>query len=177
MVNIELKNAVKNVLDQLSTVISQIEEQDFVKPVVTLNQATIGQHIRHTLEFFTCLLNGHITNVVNYDKRDHDKSIEQNKAQALAALSNIGHYIDKVDVNNSFNLEVDYGVDADLNCVIETNFNRELAYNIEHAVHHMAIIKIGVQAVCPYVKIPSSFGVANSTIKYRRSHSGNLDNQ
>ncbi len=176
MVNIELKNAVKSVLDQLSTVITQINEQDFVKPVATLNQATVGQHIRHTLEFFTCLLNGHITDVVNYDKRDHDKSIEQNKAQALATLSNISHFIDKIENNNSFKLEVDYGIDTDLNCVIETNFNRELAYNIEHAVHHMAIIKIGVQAVCPYVEIPANFGVANSTVKYKKSHSGNLGN-
>lgn len=174
MVNIELKNAVRSVLDQLTSVITQINEQDFKKPVSTLNQATIGQHIRHTLEFFTCLLNGHITNVVNYDKRDHDKSIEEHKSQALATLNNIANFIEKIENNCKFNLEIDYGVDRDLNCVIETNFNRELAYNIEHAVHHMAIVKIGVQAICPYVTIPSNFGVANSTVKYKKTHTGDM---
>lgn len=171
MVNIELKNAVKNVLDQLSTVVSQMGAKDFKKPVDTLNNATVGQHVRHTLEFFTCLLDGYINGIVNYDKRNHDKGIERDKSQALTTLNNIISFIDKVEENHRFKLEVDYGVDTDLTCAIETNFNRELAYNIEHAIHHMAIIKIGIQAICPQVEIPANFGVANSTVKYNRSQS------
>lgn len=171
MVNIELKNAVKNVLDQLAAVVYQISEKDFKKPVDTLNNATVGQHIRHTLEFFTCLLDGYINGTVNYDKRNHDKGMERDKAQAMTTLSSIISFIDKVDENYRFKLQVDYGIEADLTCSIETNFNRELAYNVEHAIHHMALIKIGVQAICPNVEIPANFGVANSTVKYNRSQS------
>jgi hypothetical protein len=50
---------------------------------------------------------------------------------------------------------------------IETNYFRELTYNIEHAVHHMAIMKIGIREVAGQVVIPTSFGVATSTIRYR----------
>lgn len=168
MVNIELKNAVKNVLEQLAAALQQIDEKDFSKPVDTLNRATIGQHIRHTLEFFTCLLDGYINGTVNYDKRNHDKAIEKNKSQALTTLGNVVSFIEKVDENHRFKLEVDYGIDKELTSVIETNFNRELAYNIEHAIHHMAIIKIGIQAICPQLNLPANFGVANSTVKYNR---------
>ena len=171
MVNIELKNAVKNVLDQLAAVMVQISEKDFKKPVDTLNNATVGQHIRHTLEFFTCLLDGYISGVVNYDKRSHDKGIENNKSQALTTLSGILSFIEKIEKNHRFKLEVDYGLERDLTSSIETNFNRELAYNIEHAIHHMALIKIGIQSICPQVNMPANFGVANSTVKYNNSQS------
>jgi len=49
---------------------------------------------------------------------------------------------------------------------IKTNALRELAYNIEHAIHHMAIIKIGINEVSPYILLPSAFGVASSTIRH-----------
>jgi hypothetical protein len=39
-------------------------------------------------------------------------------------------------------------------------------YNVEHAIHHMALIKVGLKEVCPAVKIPADFGVAVSTVKY-----------
>lgn len=175
MVNIELKNAVKGVLEQLAAVVGQMSQSDFKKPVSTLNNATVGQHVRHTLEFFTCLLDGHISGVVNYDKRNHDKSIEQDKSQALTSLNSIITFIEKVKENYQFKLEVDYGIDTDLSSSMDTNLNRELAYNIEHAIHHMALIKIGIQAICPQVSLPANFGVANSTVKYNRSQSAGND--
>ena len=168
MVNVELKKAVKEVLDQLSAVLSQISAEDYCKPVETLNNSTIGQHIRHTLEFFHCLIHGHISGTVNYDNRNHDKSIETDKAQALSSLTMIKKFIDQLSENLVFKLEIDYGIDEDLGNTIDTNFNRELAYNIEHAIHHMAIIKIGINAICPYIALPENFGVANSTVKYHK---------
>jgi hypothetical protein len=46
-------------------------------------------------------------------------------------------------------------------------FQRE--YNIEHVVHHMALVKIGIHEVSPYVILPPDFGVAISTIKYHKN--------
>jgi hypothetical protein len=46
---------------------------------------------------------------------------------------------------------------------------REITYNIEHIVHHMALVKIGIKEVCPYVVMPPEFGIAVSTIKYHKS--------
>ena len=55
----ELTAACKNVLGQLSRVTNEIKESDFIKPVPSLNQSTLGQHVRHTLEFFICLIDGY----------------------------------------------------------------------------------------------------------------------
>jgi hypothetical protein len=52
---------------------------------------------------------------------------------------------------------------------MDTNYFRELTYNIEHAVHHMAIIKIGIREVANYVTLPADFGIAASTIRYKEA--------
>ena len=75
---IQLSQAANHILKQLSDVIDQITEEDFRKPSVELN-ATIGQHLRHTLEFFICLEQGYGHGVINYDKRLHNKAMENDK--------------------------------------------------------------------------------------------------
>ena len=49
-----LTEACSNILSQLTDLVDQIRESDFVKPAETLSDSTIGQHLRHTLEFFMC---------------------------------------------------------------------------------------------------------------------------
>jgi len=48
----------------------------------------------------------------------------------------------------------------------DTNYYREVAYNLEHTIHHMALIKVGIREVSD-MEIPENFGVASSTIKFR----------
>jgi hypothetical protein len=49
-----------------------------------------------------------------------------------------------------------------------TNFQRELVYNLEHTVHHMALLRIAVNQVSS-IPLPEDFGIAMSTIKYRKA--------
>jgi len=49
---------------------------------------------------------------------------------------------------------------------IESNFDRELVYNLEHAIHHMALIRVGINELTDVI-VSEKFGVAPSTIKYR----------
>jgi len=167
----ELKNAVKNVMDQLSEVIDKMTESDFIKPVPILSNSTLGQHIRHTLEFFTCLIDGYESGYVNYDKRKHDTNIEQSKFLASSVINRILSFVDSDPKDKSFILETSYDLNGELSEKVNSTFFRELTYNIEHVVHHMAIIKIGIKAVCPEITIPEGFGVAVSTIKYQRERS------
>lgn len=163
-----LTEACHNILTQLNDLVSQIDEKDFGKPSAVLSNSTVGQHLRHTLEFFLCFESGYQQGLINYDKRAHDKLIETDKVIALAALTRISDFIRNLNSNRILKLEVGYDVASNNFITIETNAARELVYNIEHAVHHMAIMKIGMREVAPYLTLPPDFGIAASTIRYQQ---------
>ena len=163
----ELKKAATRILHQLSSFIKTIDDNDYMQPLVVLNNATLGQHIRHTLEFFICLKDGLDEGLINYDNRDHDKSIERDRSLALSIIEEINSFLAQDHTDKELLLELSYGEDEDVH-QIKSNFSRELAYNIEHGVHHMAIIKIGAVALRPTLDLPVDFGVASSTLRYRK---------
>ncbi len=165
---IQLSQAANHILKQLSDVIDQIAEEDFRKPSVELN-ATIGQHLRHTLEFFICLEQGYGHGVINYDKRLHNKAMENDKFIALHTIRQVQEFVTVNQADKPLQLEVGYSPSSDACVSVSTNYMRELIYNIEHAVHHMAIMKIGIREVAGYVALPSDFGIAVSTIRYKEA--------
>jgi hypothetical protein len=48
-----------------------------------------------------------------------------------------------------------------------SSFHRELAYCLEHSIHHQALIKIGLIELGALHLIDESFGVAPATLKFR----------
>ena len=163
----QLSITCKTILNQLIDLVKQLSDEDFTKPSVTLSHSTIGQHLRHTIEFFSCLQQGYASGVVNYDKRTHDRLIETDRYLALNALYKFQEFISSNQLDQPLQLEVGYQPETEETIVITTNYWRELTYNIEHAVHHMAIIKIGVREAAPYVSLPTDFGVAVSTLRFK----------
>lgn len=161
-----LSSTCLNILQQLEDTINSISSGDFIRSSVALGGSSIGQHTRHTIEFFVCLENGFDSGVINYDKRGHDKLIETDKARALSMIADIRNFIISNSDNKLLELEGLYDANSSDVYRIETNFYRELAYNVEHAIHHMAMMKIGLREVAPYVELPIAFGVAASTIRH-----------
>ncbi len=166
MAAMTLTEACSNILFQLTDLVHQIKDSDFVKPAETLSYSTVGQHLRHTLEFFICFEHGFEKGLINYDKRAHDKLVETDRFVALNAITKISDFINKLD-DKSLKLEVGYDLEKETYLTIDTTATRELVYNIEHAVHHMAIMKIGIKEIAPYVQLSPDFGIAASTIRYK----------
>jgi uncharacterized damage-inducible protein DinB len=162
-----LTQTCSDLLAQLEQLVSSIRDEDFSRPSQALGHSTIGQHIRHTLEFFICFEEGFHRDIVNYDKRAHDRLIETDRSIALYAIERISQFIGTLDRNKTLKLEVGYNPHSDDVVTIDTNTFRELVYNIEHTVHHMAIMKIGIGEVAPYIILAEDFGTAVSTIKHR----------
>ncbi|MEQ8424698.1 MAG: DinB family protein, partial [Cyclobacteriaceae bacterium] len=54
----QLIKASNSILSQLASIVEQIQEKDYVAPCPSLGKSSIGQHLRHTLEFFICLESG-----------------------------------------------------------------------------------------------------------------------
>jgi len=70
--------------------------------------------------------------------------------------------------NRDLILEATYNEQQEGYLNIQTNFEREIAYNLEHTIHHMALIRVGV-AEATTLQVPDEFGVASATVKYRKS--------
>ncbi len=157
----------QELLEQLAQIITALPPEDFQKPSPALSQASIGQHVRHILEFFICLQDGHSRRVVNYDHRKRDHRIETEPSFALEVIDQVKEFIARADMNQGLRLDASYSLDGDDTIEIPSNLKREIAYNVEHAVHHMALIKIGLREIAPTIEVPKHFGIAISTVRHR----------
>ena len=160
-----LQNAINNVFLQLTASLEQLNDVQYSMECSILSNATIGKHLRHVIELFQSLEQGYSTGIVNYDKRKRDTRIETDKEFALTLLSEIRNGLNKV--NKDLILESSYDEDSNEVVSIKTNYNREIAYNLEHTIHHMALIRVGINAVSD-IQLPENYGVASSTVRHRQ---------
>lgn len=162
----KFNQAIKNVFGQLTESMQQLSQEQYQHPSKVLFNATIGQHVRHVIELFICLNNSYETGTVNYESRKRDPRIETDKSFACDLLEMISNNLDKPDKN--LLLEAAYDEQSDNTVTVTTNYYREIIYNLEHTVHHMALIRVGINEVSA-VDVSEGFGIASSTIKYRKA--------
>jgi len=150
-----------NILNQLNDMLDQISEETYNQNIELLSNATIGQHTRHILEFFVELNKGYEHGAVNYDKRQRNLELETRKEVAKKNIDEIQIALSKNDK------DLLLFTDHNFSQPVLTNYYREIIYNMEHSIHHMAIIRIGLKSISDMI-IPDDFGVASSTLKYRK---------
>ena len=150
-------------INELMFLLKKLQDNDsYSKPVISLSGATIGQHTRHIIELYQCLLEGYESGMVNYDKRKRDRLLEVNSNKAFSAL----HLIkEKLEQENK-DLQLEFEID-DKSMRLHSNYYREVYYNLEHCIHHQALIKVALLEL-KIKELPDQFGVAPSTIQYRK---------
>lgn len=162
----QLYSSIKSVFVQLNDSLLQLTDRQYTQPSRQLFNATIGQHVRHIIELFVALQKGYDSGVVNYEKRKRDLLIETDREFARELLLGIYKTLDRPD--KVLQLEANYDEHSDELLLIETNYYREIVYNLEHTVHHMALIRVGINEVSG-INVPKEFGVAASTIKHQKA--------
>ncbi len=153
------------VIRQLTDLVKQLSPSEYTKSLNVLNGSSIGQHTRHVVEFYQCLLAGKSGGIVDYDSRERNLQLENDLNFTIETLETIEKNIFSVkNPNETILLSVSYCTENQ--DFIETNFMREIVYLIEHSIHHYALIRIGLQESFPDIKIPKNFGMAYSTIRH-----------
>lgn len=163
--NRQLTKSIEALLVQIGAMLDALTDEQYSRSLPVLSGASLGGHVRHVIEFFIELDRGYRTGHVNYDARRRDKAIEQQRAIALATLRLVAVGLGK---ENKVLLLTSATEAAETGFQVATNYERELVYNLEHAVHHMALMKIGIGTLAA-MQLPESFGVASSTIRYRQA--------
>lgn len=154
--------AIQKTLNELTDLLSQLSNEDYSNPCRDLSNATIGEHTRHIIEMFQCLENQYESGIVNYDNRKRDYSIQTDTDFAIECIHIIRNQVEKANKN----LQLQQVVDGE-ELLISSNYNRELLYNLEHCIHHQALIKVAL-IQSETIEINENFGVARSTIEYRK---------
>lgn len=149
-------------LDELIELLNQLSDQEYSKSCFELSGASIGEHTRHIVEMFQCLNRNYDSGIVNYDKRERNALIETNTGFAVQMILDIKNSISR----ENRNLKLQQMIDGNV-VNIQSNYYRELLYNLEHCIHHQALIKVGILK-CKNVAVDDNFGVARSTIEYRK---------
>lgn len=157
-----LTNSIHKTLTELSDLLSQLSKDDFTNPCEELSNSTIGEHTRHIIELFQCLQNQYESGTINYDNRLRDYGIQTDTDKAQMAIASILFSMPKPNKNLILQQVID-----ESEVTIGSNYHRELLYNLEHCIHHQALIKVAVLQL-KYLQIDENFGVARSTIEYRK---------
>jgi len=166
----EIREIAAQTLQDSLSYLENIDPQIYALPQDILFGASIGQHTRHFVEFYQCLLDqtaGSGT-LINYALRMRDARIEEDPQFAAQKVRELGSRLIAQTENKGCKLVCDEHISSRGEISVDTNIERELIYNIEHTIHHLAIIKIGLHAIAPKIVLPEHFGIAPSTIQHRQ---------
>lgn len=129
-----------------------------------LNGVSIAEHLRHSYEFYHCLLLGLNTQQLNYEARARDKALETNLPYAIESMQQLKTQLAAPLKDFSLELRSKEAQSGTAN----TSLERELVYCLDHAIHHQALIKIGLKEQGLSHLVSQDFGVAYSTLRYRK---------
>ena len=163
----QIKPATSEIIDQLMDLAEKLSQDDFTRPLPVLLASSIGMHYRHIIEFYEVMISGTGMGEINYDSRKHDPELEQSREKCLERLRAIRKAV-ALEPDMELKLSGSYTRESDIGFTLPTNLERELVYNIEHAIHHMAIIRIALQHEFPDLSVSAVFGYAYSTLKHNK---------
>lgn len=143
-------------LEQLEQLVPALEDA-YAQPIEAIGNSSIGDHIRHLIEFYGCLFSGlEKTSEVDYEGRKRNQDLAQFPAVALSAIAELKQALHRPL------LERELQVQGMLSSV-----GRELQYAFDHAIHHCALIKAGLYILQKKHLVTEDFGVSPSTVRYR----------
>lgn len=154
------------IIDYLEVMNQYMQPSFYAVPLPVLNGASIGQHVRHIHDFYKALALGFRDNKIDYNLRERNAVIEISLEMALTELHDLNQFFSELDKTTALFIVSSEGFD-ELTCEIPSVLQRELMYAYDHAIHHLAFIRIGFESVHD-VYLPTSFGVARSTLSHHK---------
>ncbi len=128
-----------------------------------------GPHLRHIIEHYDALLNAEADELIDYDHRARDRSLEQSAHAAAARLQAIIEQLQALaDRSPVEPVAVGFriGLEGSEFCLSPSTLVRELHFVASHAIHHYALIRPALlgSGIC----LPEDFGKAPDTVRYER---------
>lgn len=155
-------------LRQAESLLDQLSDEHYARPVASFYNSSVGGHVRHCLEHYQSFLDGAESGKVDYDARKREQTLECDTACALAQVRDICGQLELLagsDPPVGLLVKMDCGGEE-----IEwqpSTLGRELQFLVSHTVHHFAMI--GGMCRDLEVELEEGFGVAPSTLRHQRA--------
>lgn len=153
---------------QIKALTTNINNNNYSKPCQHLFGGSIGQHIRHALEFYTCLFQGIEQGVVSYDNRQRLFDMETNTEIVNAWIESIESKLKSINTNKPIAIKANYTEESDKEVIMQSSLYRELGFCLEHSIHHLAMVKTALKELNCLDLIDKNFGVAPSTLRHQK---------
>ena len=147
----------------LRVLLRSLSNEQYSRKIKHLGNASIGGHTRHIIELIQCVNKGYDSDTVDYLNRIRNLDLENSKSLALEVLLEIEKELKRSDKNLKMVVE-----NTSLDCSVNTTYFREVVYNTEHTIHHLALIKVALLEMNLDL-VNHDFGMAYSTIQYQAS--------
>lgn len=164
----DCKTGTKNIITQIVQLLDKVDKEQYTRPLSIYNGSSLGQHFRHIFDFYQCLVDGISQGEIDYASRSRDPRIEQDPHYAQGVFGEVLTGIAELCEYEMVKVVADFSTNmADSRPSLSSTIGRELMFAHDHAVHHIAIIKIGFQQTFPEIPVSLEVGVAPSTLKHR----------
>lgn len=164
------------VLGQKRALLQTLQPVHYTAPCPLVGNATIGQHLRHSLDHYArCLAAAEAATptVIQYDRRERGTAVESDVGEARREVERLIKAVESLPdaalaapVSAAFVLSA--GGEGEAQPMAST-LGRELGFVTHHAIHHHALIKTMAGALGVDVGGIADFGMAPSTAHYRKT--------
>lgn len=161
-----LRNSVLEALHQVLELIDLVDDDYSRIPKTALSP--IGKHVRHIVDHLWAFQEGMRTGCVDYNVRHRDTALETEPKFAENALHKFIAWF-KAESLQRQDITVISEISAShLEQVrIPSSINRELAYLINHTLHHVAYASVLARSMG--IAVPQYLGTAPATASYLRA--------
>lgn len=163
-----LTGPVLGLLEQLRDLVELMPKAMYVAQPAARVSGSIGEHVRHCLDHvsaFTAALSG---DELSYDHRLRGTTLEVEPRTAVAEIERLFVRLERVPPTSlDRQLTLTSLVAAGRPLTMRTTIARELAFVVQHTIHHCALIAVLVE--WQGGRVPHGFGLAPSTAAARAS--------
>lgn len=147
------------------TLLESVDDRSYSARPSTIETDSAGNHLRHCLEFFDCLLAGLASGEVDYAARKRDRAVAHDRVLGMLRIAEMIDRLQSLERLSGDERILVRCEDDEEGRWTPSTVSRELEFLRSHTVHHYALIAIILR--CQSLAVPGAFGVAPSTLRFQ----------
>lgn len=150
----QIISSINHTLNSAVALLDAIDSKTYQDTSIGPYFSSIGSHIRHTLDFFDCIITGLDTNDIDLTARKRDEVLSTDKEVAKQHIYNLQETLTSyVDVNTDYLIHVTDNMGKG-KVTVNYTLDSILCHANSHAIHHYAVIGYILDQLGVTIKIP-----------------------